>query len=431
MLKNLESIILPWANLIVAISYVIAFYIAYVYFLNFHFSYLGYDILPGRDQKDFSLILTFILSILPMLLYRGVIGISSFLCIFIYFLLYVPIIITYHFSIDGSKLYIFYQQSLFVLGMTLLFVADRIQLRNAFSLKVDKNLFPVILVVTILCTLYLMILYRKNLRIVSFSDVYDLRSENSKLGGDVITGYLSAWLVNVFIPLNFGYALFSKKWTYYLIGTFSCVIVYMATGAKTAVVFPIASYLVYKLFTKVNLKYAFFNFGLFLSSVTAILTIMEFNIISSLLLMRTIGNGGDLTRHYHDFFLTHPHTYFSHVNIINALTQMYPYDDTLGVTIGAYYWGETNVNANFWATDGYAAVGSFGVLLASLIMFFVFLIFNNISKSYNKVFLIVVLIPYLTMFLNASIFQSLLTGGAIFTFLFLSFSSNKKNKHIL
>ena len=366
-----------------------------------------------------------------MLLYRGVIGISSFLCIFIYFLLYVPIIITYHFSIDGSKLYIFYQQSLFVVGMTLLFVADRIQLKNGFSLKVNNNLFPIIPVVIIVFTLYLMIVYRSNLRIVSFADVYDLRSENSKLGGDVITGYLSAWLVNVLIPISFGYALFSKKWLYYLIGTLSCVIVYMATGAKTAVIFPIASYLVYKLFTKVNLNYAFFYFGTFLSVLTAILTMLEFNLFSSLILMRTIGNGGDLTRHYHDFFLTHPHTYFSHVNIINAITNMYPYKDILGVTIGAYYWGETNVNANFWATDGYAAVGSFGVILASIIMFFVFLIFNTISRSYNKVFLIVVLIPYLTMFLNASIFQSLLTGGAIFTFLFLSFSSIKKNKHIL
>lgn len=420
-----------WAKIAISLFYCITFYFAYINFLNFYFSYAGYDLIEARKENFLLILITLLFGVLPIFFFRGIKTISSFLCIFIYFILYVPIIVTFHFAMKGNVIYVIYQQMLFVFGMSILFVADRIVLKNSYTFKTNLDLFKVVLILTIAITIFMMIVYRGNLRIVSFADVYDLRSENEELGHGVVMGYLSSWLVSVLIPLCLAYSIFAKKWVYFLVGIFGCVIVYMATGAKTAVVFPIVTYLIYKLFTNFNLKYSFFALGLGLSITVILISVSEFNVISSLIMMRTIGNGGDLAIQYHDFFINHPKTYYSHINVVNLITNSYPYNKPLGQVIGNYYLGDTNSNASFWATDGYASAGDLGVVLASIFLFMIFVLFNSISKSYNKIFIIIVLIPFITSFLNSSMFQSLMSGGAILTFFFLSFSSIKRNNYII
>ena len=55
-----------------------------------------------------------------------------------------------------------------------------------------------------------------------------------------------------------------------------------------------------------------------------------------------------------DFFETtgQPHTYYSHINIVNALTGMYPYKDSIGRAVMDR---DSNANGNFWLMDGIAA----------------------------------------------------------------------------
>lgn len=411
-------------NQLISLIYVMVFAFCYKNFLNFHYGYMGYTVLDERYSANYLFVSTTIIALLPCLLYRGIKQISSFLCVFIYFLLYVPIIITYHYALEGTILDLLYQQSLFMLGMIMLFSADRLVLKKMVGIKTQVNLFSVLLWITILTTIYILFIYRGNLRLVSFSEVYELRSENEKLGADVVTAYLGSWFTNVMIPICLGYALFAKKKLYYIVGSTGCLLVYMATGSKAIILLPVFIYLIYLVFRRLDLNKVFFYFGSMLVVLIFILTLLPVNMFSAVILMRTIGNGGDLTLHYHQFFQSHPLTYFSHINIINLFTGMYPYKGSLGQEVGGFYWGDAmNANANFWATDGYAAIGSLGILFSSLILMLIFIVFNGITKNYNRVFLIVILTSYLTQFLNASLFQSLFTGGALLIFLFLSFSS--------
>ena len=142
--------------------------------------------------------------------------------------------------------------------------------------------------------------------------------------------------------------------------------------------------------------------------------------LNSVLLARTVANGGMLTYWYFQFFQDHPYTYYSHINIVNAITHTYPYDDSLGNVVGGNFWAvKMNANANLWATDGIAAAGVMGILFVNLILSYVLYILNYATANNNKLFVILLFLPFISMFLNTSIFTSLLSGGVFLSVLFL------------
>lgn len=420
------------AYYLIALLYAILFYQGYMIFLNPFFGYAGFEVNEPRLINYIFMIYTFVLTVLPIFFFRGVNTISAFVCIFIYYLLYIPIEITYFIDFDGDDMYVAYIQFLYFIGMCLLFYADRVQFKDKIVIPSEIDFFKVVLALSILSTGYMIVKYGSNLKLVSFEDVYEQRSATSKLGADVFTAYISSWLAYMMVPMCLTYGLFAKKKIYFLVGIFASIIIYMAIASKTALVFPIVIYFLYRILKNRNLKSSFSYLGMALIVLMFVSLLFDFNIYTSILWMRTLGNSGSLTMHYHYFFQEHPLTYYSHINFINALSQSYPYGSkSLGEAVGTQYWGEDmNANANFWATDGLAAVGDLGILLSSFLLFIVFIFFNRICKGYNLIFLVLTLIPYIMFILNTSLFSALLTGGAFFIFLILSFSSTEQNPFI-
>ncbi|MDG4655198.1 hypothetical protein [Chryseobacterium arthrosphaerae] len=419
-------------NYFIALLYAILFYQGYMMFLNPFFGYAGFGVNEPRLTNYLFMIYSFALSVLPIYFFRGVNTISAFICIFIFFLLYIPIQITYFIDFDGDDLYVAYLQFLYFTGMCLLFFADRVSFKTKIVLPSRIDFFKVILWLTIFSTLYMIVKYGGSLKLVAFEDVYDQRFATSELGSDIFTAYISSWLAYLYIPVCLAYGLFAKKKIYFLTGLVASIVVYMAIASKTALVFPIVIYAMYRALRNRNLKSSFGFIGISLIIFMFITLMFDFNVVTSLFWMRTIGNSGSLTLHYHYFFETHPNTYYSHINIINFLSQSYPYPGkSLGQVVGTNYWGEDmNANANFWATDGIAAVGDLGILLSSVLLFIIFIFFNRISKNYNFLFLVLTLIPYIMSIFNTSLFSSLFTGGALFLFLMLMFNISVNNPYI-
>ena len=416
---------------IIGVIYAWVYYYGYIEFLNGYFDYAGFEIIDGRLQNDLFLLLTFSISILPLFLYRGIIKISSFLSVFIYYLLYIPIIFTFFFSLAGDVGFVILRQILFMIGMMIIFYADRFAFKKVIVFPTSFDIFKIVLFLCFAIAFYIAFVYRSNLQLVNFEEVYAQRSANQDFGNDNITGYLSVWLLNVLVPLCIVYSFFSKKKIYFIAGAFACLILYMATAAKSAVFMPIIMYGLYRLLLTKNLLRSFNIIGLALIVILLFSLMFEFNVYSSILWARTVGNGGSLTKYYYDFFQNNPNTYFSHINFINSIGDYYPYQQELGVVVGNYYWGDANANANFWATDGIAAIGDFGIIISSVLLFLVFIIFNTVADRYNMLFIILVLIPYTLSLLNTSMFSSLLSGGALIIFGILSFNSSLNNKYIL
>ena len=403
-------------NLFFALLYVILFILAYKQFLYFYFEYAGFEI---NNDINSNILFSILFALVPIFFYHGFRYVSSAFSALIYILLYIPIIITFYFISKLGAYHTISIQLLFCICMIILFLSDCLSFKIKhfnYTIKV-RYIFSICLV---LC-LYLLMIYRSNLRFVSFDDVYEQRADNNQLGTDLVTSYFSSWLYNVFIPICFSYGIFYKKRVGLIIGIAGCVIIYMSTASKAAILLPLI-YLGFFLIVRKNIFIFLEKTLKYLSVIIFGLLSVDFNFFSSILLSRTIGNGGLLTFWYYDFFLNHSKTYYSHINIINLFTQNYPYGNKgLGQVVGPYYWGDLmNANANFWATDGIASFGLFGVLIITIVVFIFLVFLNGVTKAHDKLFVFYCFLPFVLSLTNTSFFSSLLTGGGgLLTFFFM------------
>lgn len=142
--------------------------------------------------------------------------------------------------------------------------------------------------------------------------------------------------------------------------------------------------------------------------------------VASILILRTICVTGWLTQTYFLFFNNgNPFTHYSHINIVNMLTNNYPYDVPLGMAVS---YQSQNANATFLLTDGYAAWGIAGIVVIGVI-FYLFLEFaNSISYKYKLEDLLVLFLPTVSYLLNVSFFTTLLSNGLLFLLILIACS---------
>ena len=409
-------------NLFSAFVYALLFIYAYQNFLNEYFDYLGYLM---NNKVNSNIIISLILSVYPVYFHNGFKNISSVITTFVYIVLYVPVILVFYFNGVEENQSLTFIQIIFSCSMTLLFLSENYKFKILKFKQIISRYYIFIICASVI--IFSLLIYRNNLQLVSFIDVYELRLDNSIYGNSVIERYLFAWLYTVLIPICFAYGFIFKNKLGFIIGLIGCIVIYAAVGAKAAIITPFLYIILYFIFKKRNFN--ILSNGLqFISFFIFILTLFDFNVISAVVLNRTIGNGGLLTYWYYDFFLNNPNTYFSHLNIINFFTESYPYKDLiLGQVVGAEYWSvDMNANANFWATDGIASIGIMGVPVISVITSMFLILLNSITKKHNKLFVLFCFIPWILNITNTSFFSSLLTGGGGFLVLFFLFKRPEK-----
>ena len=88
--------------------------------------------------------------------------------------------------------------------------------------------------------------------------------------------------------------------------------------------------------------------------------------------------------------------------------------------IGDVY-GGGNANANFWTTDGVAAMLLPGILIINSLFFLFLIILNSITDKINRNFVFVLFVPSIVYLLNASFFTFLLSSGGLICILILLF----------
>lgn len=104
----------------------------------------------------------------------------------------------------------------------------------------------------------------------------------------------------------------------------------------------------------------------------------------------------------HLFNNGNPFTHYSHINIVNLLTNSYPYDVPLGIAVSYH---TQNANATFLLTDGYAAWGIAGIVIIGFIFYFFLELSNSISYNYQLEDLLVLFLPTVSYLLNVSFLQ--------------------------
>lgn len=414
-------------NVALAMLFVAVYAWAYVAFLNFYFAYVGFDLF----HRSAGFVATSVaIAVLPVLCYRGLRAISSVHAVLIYLALYIPVIMTFALGATLPLHEITLVQLTFMAGMAMIFLSDVIVIRNPLDLELGFDLMPIVLCLTSVAVLYMVVVYRGNMKFVGFGEeLYDQRAANESLGAGIVTRYLSSWLSTVLVPLCLAYGLTARRHWYTIVGTAACLISYMAAANKIIILLPFVFVGFYLTF-RGRLRWLYPVTAVGLSTLIAVLLVVASEtrrlvfVATSILLYRTIGNGGQITMAYYDFFSFHPQTDYSHVSGLKLLSSPYPYGDLpIGQVIGQHFWNPfMNANANFWATDGIAAMGLTGVIIISLVCAALFMAMNALTSRHDPLFVALCFLPFLITLLNQSLFSSFWSGGAFFLMLFLVLS---------
>lgn len=410
-------------NVVFATLYALVYWRCYVAFLHPHFGYAGYDLF---QREPLFLATSLGITILPVLCYRGIRAVSSAIAVFTYLLLYVPIIITFALGSSRSLDEIVAIQLTFLAGMTLLFLADLAIIRNPIKLELGIDLMPLVLALTIVSTAYILYVYREGLAFSSFgNELYELRAANVSLGAGLVTRYVSSWLTTVFIPLCLSFGLRSGRHRYTIAGVIACLSLYMGAANKLVILLPfvyVGFYLVLRKRLSAMLPVAAVGLSAIITTLAAMTPGTTAFFAAGIVLHRTIGNGGQLTMAYYDFFSFYARTGLSHVHGLNLFTRPYPYGSLeVGQVVGQFYWSpDMNANANFWATDGIAGLGLSGVVVISVLAAGLFVVMNSVTRRHDLFFSVLCFLPFVTTLLNQSLFSSFWSGGAFFLIVFFT-----------
>jgi hypothetical protein len=417
-------------NAAVAAVYATTFILIYKYFLNAVYEYMHYYWI---ERGFLPLLSAIIICVIPTLFYRGLKAISSFIAILIYAICYVPTVIALQLALNRDFLEIFSVQFAVMIGMTLFFLADRIVPGRFLKAVKTKLTMRVVDAVTLVFTAFVVNAYSGNMRLVNFEDVYDLREAASELQINILVGYMEMWLTYCLYPLYLAIGITNRRWSYFVLGSLGCLVIYMATGAKASLLSPVIMACVYLV---IRMRGDFFRNCLLILSGTSLCLLMldsGDNVIAfwakSLLFNRTL-SGGWATYVYYEFFTANKLTYFSHVNIINYLAGGYPYGTlSLGQVIGQYIGASNaNFNAHFWASDGIAALGIPGIYMISIFVSLYLILLNLITTRLELRFLCVWLTGFVLGMLNLPFLTTLLSGGGLLVVLLLMFVRIKETE---
>lgn len=416
---------------LVALVYGAVFHYAYVAFINPAFEYANYLYLA---PSALGLLYTYLLVCAPVVAYRSSSAPAAYGAALIFALCYVPAQLILLFNWERSSGELILVQAFLAASMAILLQASGLGCKATAPIRSDRHLAPILGVLTVVSMLVLVASYHEYMRLVSFEDVYDLRfaaNENERSG---LVNYLISWLSYCFLPFYFARGVLRRNFADIAIGLLGCVLIYAATGSKAAILMPAVILILNRLIGSGKD---------FLLRLVTVLTISIFLVtellpddgilfwVKSILLLRVLGTGGWNMTVYYDYFSTNGYTFYTHIGPINALIGGYPYGAySLGQLIGLQYSGseQANFNANFWASDGFAALGVLGVPVVTAALCAVFFAINRIASGFSTRFVVLWLVGFWLAMLNLPLSTAVLSGGGAMTLLLL-WSARKASTH--
>lgn len=305
-------------------------------------------------------------------------------------------------------------------GFGIVGIGYRIPLRRLRPATISPTTFWAgFAVLAAVCTFAIVVSFWGNMHLVSFSDVYDLRDNAQATGGSVLN-YVLMWSYGAIYPFLIAWGLYHRKRLLFLLGSLGQVLVYSCFGTKASllsIVFIAGLYCLLRFGRgPFSLKLVWTIVAIFLAlCATFVLEGQEPDLLTTVLMFlvmfRSFGLSGLLTGQYYYFFQQNPHTYFAHLKVVNWFVR-YPFHYPLGTEIGYYYYGSlVDTTAHFWATDGIAAFGLVGILLASAACGFVFWMVDSAAARHDARLAGLITFYATYSLANLSLFTTFLSGG--------------------
>lgn len=408
-------------TLLLAVLYIAAAHFAYVEYISPTFAYAHYIYL---EPVQSSLLVTYALTWGVVLFHRDSPHPSQMVAALIYALCYVPIQLSLLFTVERDYLAILPVQTALAFSMAVLFVAARqgplpsTTLGSRFA-SLDRGLG----ILTIAAIALIVATNAGHMRLVSFEDVYDLRTDSTAAPTNVLLGYLASWLSYCFISYFFARGLVDKKWAFVGLGILGSFVLYMAAGAKASLLLLPMTVGVVALWKHGPgfLSRTLLALLLLVLSVTVLLPDEGLGLwAKSILLVRVIGSSGWVAAKYFEYFDVNGYTFYTHIGPVNAIFGGYPYGEYgLGQLIGIERSGSelSNFNASFWASDGMAALGTAGVVVVTLPVALLLYAINCLTAVFHSRFTVAWITGFVVAMLNVPLATAMLSGGGGITLL--------------
>ena len=416
-------------TLIIAILYIWEHHYSYNHFVVDAYNYAGIDHKPEDSINFFWLV---IISYIPLLFFKNIKNVASGFSFMSYIFIYIPFINTLFSSSIPISLALPYG-AVFMLIMIMFFITDNLCLFKASFLRSSSKpllSFKTFEVGVAVLFLFLLFIYRNNISYFDMfaesDDLYDFRGGNSLVqAGGVLGLYMLLWTENVFLPILLvcSYLQKSKKFYIYL---FSFILIYMIVKTKVTMVMPFVMWgalFLYRRRRELIEKYfhIIFMVALGLSSLflcklyekepiyTPFATLLNYRVQSV--------EGAQLQRYLNFFEINHnPYTYYSHIKVVNSITNSYPYKESIGQAVAG---NGSNSNATFLLMDGVAAMGIIGCIVSALLFILIKSTLNPLSYRYKYFSLIIILLYSFNSVINTSLFTSLFSFGIIVFYLIM------------
>ena len=275
------------------------------------------------------------------------------------------------------------------------------------------------------------------IQFVGFDSVYDQRFAGAE-AATVSARYAIAILSSAIDPFLIAAGLYTKRYWITGIGIFSQFLLFGTLAARAVLLSPLFIIGVFLLSDKNgNMKGNLFLIGMLLVIALTAPFLANYNPVGgginnilTLIYLRTLLISGAIFGVYEQFFALYPLTYFSNNNIISSFVQ-YPYGDlSVGQAVmltlipsAARDIGE--LNANFLATDGIAALGVAGVPIVSTIVAVVLRFFSRLVPPERTVLFASSGTAFILSMANTSLLTSLVTGGGVLLVLLIAFAPLK------
>ena len=404
-------------------AYVILFMLTYDNYLVELYGYFGFRRLGGEWGDFFVPFMSILLSLLA--LPKRISKVSDFLCWQLFVFAFVPIQLTLAFSgtvSGGSTKWagMLFLSFLIIIGLSN--VGLRLTIKAGVLSKYSSAL---VILIGLAMAVLLTARFASVMSFASFNEIYEQRAASSEVGAGRMFGYFVTWLTYSVTPLATAIALFSGRYLLLIFPASFISVIYSISAAKLSLVLLFMSIFVFWALSPRRREHPWI-FVVFPGSILAIGLVLYtyaqlseegllFYVVSQLV-MRAIAVQAMIFNAYAEFFTENPFTLYSHIGIVSLFVD-YPYEYSLGEIISIHLVGNPDAVANsgFWAMDGIAASGSFGLLAIGFIVGLTFAFFNSMTRGVDIRFSAVAFTGLSMMMINVSLFTTMLTGGGIIT----------------
>jgi hypothetical protein len=343
----------------------------------------------------------------------------------LFFMVYVPGIFVPLFIQLETGILLLALQLCLTSGMLILALLSRIPTLNLRRYPLKPEFFwGGFFVLYLIAYATMIAVYHGNMQFASMETMYSIRHDAGKvLQKNPATGYVSQMLANVMNPLLLAYGFERKKKRFWVLGMLGQITIFSIFANKLALLSPfvIATFF-YTIrrdrgawVPKANLALA----GMFFCLTTMVIGVSAgpiFN-IATVAIVRNFAIPGMLTGDYQYVFENRPHTYLSNVAGFSKIVSS-DYTMPVGFEVSSFFGakdnserGMANSNANFFATDGIAAFGLWGIPLSAVLCAFVLWVLDGVTKSYSIEFAVAAMTMVIYSLTNISIFTTLLGNG--------------------